>query len=291
MHHVKVYQFGPVEAFELGFALVGRPLITVYVYRVGNLLIDSGPRHLSRIVDRLAAQKALAAILLTHHHEDHSGNAGVLGRRHKVPIYAHPQAEHKLKDSFPILPYQHYLSGKAAKADITPYPESIVANSLRIRPIHTPGHSKDHTVFLEEHNGWLFSGDLFLNDRIHFFRSDEQIGQQIASLKKALGYDFDALFCGHRPHPEKGRRHLANKLDFLISFQDRVSRFLDLGLEEKEIIRRMQTRSDLKLRWFTFGNASFAHLVRSCIREAQWQVSGFGVQGSGDKLPPERGEP
>lgn len=269
MHHVKAYQFGLVEAFELGFALVGRPLITVYMYRVGNLLVDSGPRHLSKIVGRITGQKKLAAILLTHHHEDHSGNAGVLGRRHGVPIYAHPLAGPKLKNGFRILPYQHYLSGKAAKAEITPYPDIITANDLRLRPIHTPGHSKDHTVFLEEQNGWLFSGDLFLNDKIHFFRVDEQIGQQIASLKKVLAHDFDALFCGHRPHPEKGRRHLADKLEFLMTFHDRVSGFWGQGLGEKEIIRRMKSRSDLGLRWFTFGNASFAHMVRSSIREAR----------------------
>ena len=269
MYHVKKFHYGPVEAFEMGFALVGRPLMTVYMYRIDNLLIDSGQRHLSKIVSQIVDQKELAAILLTHHHEDHSGNAGVLGRRHKVPIYAHPQAERKLKRSFPILPYQHYMSGKAAKAEITPFPDIIPANGLRFRPIHTPGHSKDHTAFLEEQNGWLFSGDLFLNDKIHFFRADEQIGQQIASLKKALAHDFDALFCGHRPHPEKGRQHLANKLEFLMAFHDRVSRFVNQGLDEKEITRRMQSKSDLKLRWFTFGNASFAHMVRSSIRETR----------------------
>ena len=34
--------------------------------------------------------------------------------------------------------------------------------------------------------GWLFSGDLYLGDRIEFFRTDEKIDQQIQSLQIVL---------------------------------------------------------------------------------------------------------
>lgn len=34
--------------------------------------------------------------------------------------------------------------------------------------------------YLESQHGWLFSGDLYLGERIKFFRSDEKIDQQIS---------------------------------------------------------------------------------------------------------------
>jgi len=74
------------------------------------------------------------------------------------------------------------------------------------------GWVKDHTVYLEEENGRLFSGDLYLGDHIKYFRSDERLIDQITSLKKILKFDFDALFCAHNPRLENGRARLKNKL-------------------------------------------------------------------------------
>ena len=131
-------------------------------------------------------------------------------------------------------------------AEVSPYPDRTEVGALSFLPIHTPGHSKDHTVYLEEQHGWLFSGDLYLGDRIKFFRSDERIGEQIASLEKVLTFDFDALFCGHRPRPEGGRAHLERKLDFLGSLHATVSEWVRQGLPERTIVRRLRPRGRLE---------------------------------------------
>ena len=48
------------------------------------------------------------------------------------------------------------------------------------------GHCRDHTVYLEASAGWLFAGDLYLGERIKYFRGNERIDQQIASLRRVL---------------------------------------------------------------------------------------------------------
>jgi glyoxylase-like metal-dependent hydrolase (beta-lactamase superfamily II) len=265
MHYIKHHAFGRVQAYELGFSPVGRALQTVYIYIVNDVLVDTGQHHMQKYVDRITDESPISTVLLTHHHEDHSGNAGMLKKKFDLPVYAHPLAAKKLKNGFSIMPYQHILFGKADKIEISPYPETIIRGNLCFKPVHTPGHSKDHTVYLEENNGWLFSGDLFLGEKIQFFRVDERIEDQIVSLKKTLSLNFDTLFCAHHPVIEKGKEKIAAKLQFLQSFRGQVDDFLQKGDSEKEIIRKMQFKSDLPVKLFTMGNASFANMVRSSV--------------------------
>jgi hypothetical protein len=89
---------------------------------------------------------------------------------------------------------------------------------------------------LEEENGWLFSGDLYLGDRIKYFRSDERLIDQITSLKKILEIDFDALFCAHNPCLENGRARLKNKLQFLEDLYGAIHLLIQKGFSAKEVI-------------------------------------------------------
>jgi len=209
--------------------------------------------------------KKISKILLTHHHEDHSGNAAAIRKTFGAAVFGHPQARRKLSRGYRILPYQHIIWGKSEPVEVTSYPDVVETGRYRVRPIHTPGHSRDHTVYLEEENGWLFSGDLYLGDRIKFFRSDEKIEQQIASIRQVLKYEFDALFCGHRPRFSKGKQRLRQKLSFLEDIDGRVATYLEKGCSEKEIIRCMDDRKDRFIKYFTIGNVSMANMIRSSI--------------------------
>lgn len=135
--------------------------------------------------------------------------------------------------------------------------------------MHTPGHSKDHTVYHAEKEGWLFSGDLYVGEKIQFFRIDERIDQQIDSLKKIAELDFDMLFCAHRPSMKNGRTLIKRKLDYLVSFNQQVLELHNKGMKEKEIIKRLQVKSDLPVKLFTLGNACFSHMVKSSLNSLQ----------------------
>ena len=157
--------------------------------------------------------------------------------------------------------------GKSEDVKVKPLGAAIESERFTFRPIHTPGHSKDHTVFLEEKNGWLFSGDLYLGERIKYFRSDEKIYDQIDSLKKMRKYDFDALFCAHNPCREEGKPRLAQKLQFLEDIVGRVQQLKEQELSENAIIKLMDPNKDRWVKLMTMGNVSFANMVRSAIRD------------------------
>ncbi len=270
MKTIRIHRFGPVTAYELGYSPIGRPLMTVCAFRVGDVLIDTAQAHMQQALLEHIEPAPPALVLLTHHHEDHSGNASAVSKRFGIPVYGHALTARKLEKPFRILPYQHWVWGKSAPVSVQALPEEPIAietGTHRLLPIHTPGHSKDHTVYLDRENGALFSGDLFLGERIKYFRADENMRDQIASLEKVLTFDFDALYCCHRPTPTGGKEKLRRKLAFLQEFYDTVRRMHREGLDPKEIVRRLDRKAERLVRWVTMGNACFANMVYSALRD------------------------
>ncbi|MBT4290157.1 MAG: MBL fold metallo-hydrolase [Deltaproteobacteria bacterium] len=266
MRIVKKNTFDSVQAYELGFSPIGRPFMTVYFYFVGSTMIDTGQSHLRKEVLEITNQLQIRKLLLTHHHEDHSGNARAISDKHAVPVYGHAYGVRKMKKTFKILPYQHIIWGLAESVEMSIVPENIDDGDFHFQMIHTPGHSNDHTVYYEANHGWLFSGDLYLADRIKYFRVDENIVEEIASLKKVATLDFDYLFCSHFPKLENGRTRVLKKLQFLEALCDDVVNLWLKGQNAKEIMVNLGIKEKRLVKWFCAGNVSALNGIRSIIR-------------------------
>jgi glyoxylase-like metal-dependent hydrolase (beta-lactamase superfamily II) len=210
--------------------------------------------------------KKLHRILLTHHHEDHSGNASAIRRHHHIEAFGHPLTVQKMADNFRILPYQHLVWGRSEPLVLQPLGSTIESNSCQLAPIHTPGHSKDHTVYWEKARGSLFAGDLYLGQRIKFFRSDEKIIDQIESLKNVLKLNFDTLFCAHNPCLQNGKSKLRQKLQFLEDIVGQVQQLKNMGLNLNEIFKRLDSGKDKWIKLMTMGNVSYANMLRSAYQ-------------------------
>ena len=266
MNICKKKEFGPVTAYQLGYSPIGPPLMSVHMYVVDTVVIDTAQRNMrAEVIGVLKDHAAIEWILLTHYHEDHSGNASQIHALFSAEVLGHALTAEKMNGELKILPYQHLVWGKAEQVKVAPLPDCIDTGRYRFIPVHTPGHSKDHTVYLETRNGWLFSGDLYLGDHIKYFRSDEKFSDQVNSLKTVLALDFNALFCGHHPIPEDGKSRLAAKLAFLEDFYGKVTDLRLKGLSESEIIARLDLKQDRLVKWVTLGNACFANMVRSVL--------------------------
>lgn len=269
MNVVDTRRYGPVESYRLGYGPLVPPLMTVTIYFIDGVLIDTAQSRMRPAVLGLLREKTITRILLTHHHEDHSGNAAAVSARHGSLILAHPQTAAILNRGFRIRPYQHLIWGRAQRtAEVKGFEAPIETGRFCFTPIPTPGHSKDHTVFLEKNNGWLFAGDLYLGDRIKFFRADERLLDQIVSLRHVLKHDFEALFCGHNPAATGGPERLRRKLDFLEDLLGTVGQLKRQGKNVRAVIKELDRRQDRLVKFITLGNASFANMIRSAYREA-----------------------
>lgn len=263
------HAFGSIQGFKLGWSPVGPPLMTVFCYRLGDLLIDTGQAHMEAAVLTIAADYPIRRIFLTHHHEDHGGNAAALKRTCGTRVFGHPLTKTKLADPFRILLYQKYVWGKSTPLRIETLPAVIETDLGPMVPVHTPGHSKDHTVFFLKDAGVLFSGDLYLADRIKYFRADEDVGTQIDSLRKVLALDFDMLLCGHFPRRTGGRQRIQTKLAFLDDLYGGTIRLWKQGTPAKQILKALKLKEDHFTKFFCFGNVSMLNGVRSIVRHYQ----------------------
>ena len=266
MRFVESYDFKGVKGFKLGWSLLGPPLMTVYCYVIGDLMVDTGQSHMQREVLDIARKNGVKRIVLTHHHEDHSGNASVIRRQTGAAVYGHFLTVEKMSARFRILPYQECVWGKAAPLKMETVPGTIETDLGNMIPVHTPGHAKDHTAYFIETAGIVFSGDLYLADRIKFFRSDEDMGTQIESLKKILKLEFQILLCSHYPKRENGRERIEQKLSFLEDLYGSIIALWEKGIPEKQIFKTLRLKEDYFIKYFCFGNVSMLNGVRSAVR-------------------------
>jgi glyoxylase-like metal-dependent hydrolase (beta-lactamase superfamily II) len=266
MRLFKKHNYSGIVGYQLGYSILGPPLMTVYCYVFDDVMLDTAQGHMRKEALQIASEHHIKRIFLTHHHEDHSGNVHSIKQEFKTTVYGHPITKEKMSSSFKILPYQKYIWGKANPSNVQILPEKIDTALGAMTPIHTPGHSVDHTAYFIKDAGVLFSGDLYLADKIKLFRSDENIGVQIQSLKKILTLDFDVLLCCHSPKPKEGKKHIKRKLNFLEDFYGNIISLYKKGLSEKRIFRSLNFKEDNFRKFFSFGDISMINGVRSAIR-------------------------
>jgi glyoxylase-like metal-dependent hydrolase (beta-lactamase superfamily II) len=262
-------ELGPVTAFALGRPVLGRVLMEVRVYLVGRTLIDTGMPHAGREVMEIARRHGVRQAIVTHHHEDHSGNAAALAAA-GVRILATPATAERLRSGWPLRFYQRLVWGVPSRFDgAAPLPERFEDEGLSVQAIPTPGHAEDMVAFHDRARGWLFSGDNFLAERVRYFRRDELFEPALESLRRLAALDFDALFCAHAPRPTGGRAALAAKLAYLEELRGRVLDAAGRGLDEPAITREVLGRDRFLRRLLVGGDVSSRNLVHRILEEAR----------------------
>lgn len=238
---------------------------TCLVYRLGTTLIDTGPPNQFRRVCDFANARPLTQILLTHHHEDHCGNAARLTAELQSPVLAPRAALQFLADGFQVHLYRRLVWGKPRRVRAAPLPDEIDAGAgFRLQPIATPGHSIDMTCFLEPDEGWLFSGDLFVTAKPRYLRKDEDVNQTVSSLRGLLQFEFGTLFCAHRGLVRDARSKVAAKLNYLTELRQEVRERRRQGDTPAAITRQLLGKEDF-LSWFSGGHFSKRNLVEACL--------------------------
>lgn len=261
---VRRFSFESVEGLRVGrFDLEVNT--SAILYRLGSTLIDTGPPNRWSAVRDFLRERSVERVLLTHHHEDHSGNAARIQRETGASVLAHPSALPHLARGWRLRLYQRIFWGKPPRPAAEPVPDEIELEcGGRLLPLHAPGHAEDLVCYHEPERGWLFTGDLFISSRPRYLREDECLEQHLSSLRTLLNYDLKVLFCGHRGVVTNGRQAIRDKLDYLEALRGQVRSLYRGGRSVREITRQLLGREDstsfATLCHFTKGN-----LVRACL--------------------------
>jgi glyoxylase-like metal-dependent hydrolase (beta-lactamase superfamily II) len=158
------------------------------------LVVDPGPRqpeHLRRLDDAVAG-RAVAAVVLTHSHLDHSEAAAGFAAQHRADVLAGDDAEQVV----------------AAAAHV----------GLPIEVVTTPGHTADSACFLLADEGMLLTGDTVLGRGTSVVAyPDGRLGDYLDSLQRLAGlitaYGVTRVLPGHGPVSHSPRELVSFYLD------------------------------------------------------------------------------
>src|SRR2546426_4852653 len=199
---ISSFDYGDVRYFRMARTVLGRAIYWTGVYLIDGLLVDSGPPNLAHDVRRLVSNLAVRQCVTTHHHEDHSGNHGLLAAELRITPLAHAIGVSRLAvaDTHSQL-YRRVAWGARPPAPAAPLGEGLETSRFRFQVIHTPGHATDHVALFEPERGWLFSGDLYLAPRLRYLRADEDVYAMMDSLRRGRAPAPPGRFC---PPPRAG---------------------------------------------------------------------------------------
>jgi len=122
------------------------------------IAIDAATPSLGWIVDELAERGwTLKLIVSTHGHWDHIGDNAVVAAHTGADIAVHPLDRDRLEHPAPV----------SAPFDIPPSVPAVELaegdmirfGAIRLRVLHTPGHTEGSVCLLAEDDGILYSGD------------------------------------------------------------------------------------------------------------------------------------
>lgn len=260
---------GPVEGLRAGRYGFGVNTKAA-CYRIGRTLIDTGPPNQWRSVRRFVTEQddehGIDRVLVTHHHEDHAGNAARLQELLDVPVYAPEASLEHLREGYTQETYRWLVWGRPRPVEADPVPETLtLADDTSLRTLPAPGHSDDMVCYLAEEHGLLFGADLYVTRRPQYLRFDEHVPRLIESIHTVLERDFETVLCGHRGVVEDGRRALKEKVKYMEALCGVVQRrYRSDKLSVPEITDEILGREGM-LYWMSGGDFSKRHLIASCL--------------------------
>jgi hydroxyacylglutathione hydrolase len=162
------------------------------------IAIDTATPSLAWIAEELAARAwTLKLIVSTHGHWDHIGDNAAVAAQTGAEIAVHPLDRERLTDPQPLrAPFEIVPSIPAVELAEG---GEVRFGAIRLRVLHTPGHTEGSVCLLAADGGRLFSGDtLFAGGwgRVDLPGGDP--GAMVASLGRLIELeDTVGVFPGH----------------------------------------------------------------------------------------------
>ncbi|MFN3432943.1 MAG: MBL fold metallo-hydrolase [Sphingomonas sp.] len=188
-------------------------------------IIDPGPDDAAHIDALLAAiaGRPVRAIVITHHHRDHSPASRPLAAATGAPIVG----------AAPV----HVASDSArldAAFDAAYAPDRVLAEGDRVagegwtlEAVATPGHTSNHLAFALIESDALFSGDHVMGWATSVISPpDGDMGAYMASLEKLLSRDDRVYYPGHGEAVEAPQRLVRGMLGHRKQREGQILRLL-----------------------------------------------------------------
>ncbi|OUQ88961.1 MBL fold metallo-hydrolase [Brevibacillus brevis] len=235
---IHIHHHEDVACLE-GIVRVGDWESAICVYMTDGMLVDTGPKVLEQALIHRFQEASFDSVVLTHSHEDHVGTASWIAQHKQVPLFIHEKGVNicTQKALYPF--YRQLTWGIRDPFVAHPLGDVHHSRSLEWKVIDTPGHAHDHIVLLDEMNGRLFCGDLFMGVKTKVILRDESIPTLMKSLRTVLACDFQTIFCAHSGYHPDGKTRLQQKLEHLENLSGEILHLHSQGLSSHEINKQL----------------------------------------------------
>jgi glyoxylase-like metal-dependent hydrolase (beta-lactamase superfamily II) len=165
--------------------MTGKGTNTYVVGEETVVVIDPGPAdegHMAAVESAVRESGRAGALVLTHHHLDHSQAAAQMAQRLQAPLAAFPHAE------------SPKLDRELADGD------EVAFAGGALQALHTPGHARDHLCLWWPEAGTVFTGDLVAGEGyIVIDPPDGNMTDYFDSLRRVHDLGAGSLRPGHGP--------------------------------------------------------------------------------------------
>nr|WP_010131423.1 MBL fold metallo-hydrolase [Microbulbifer agarilyticus] len=264
MSVIESFRHHDLEALRVGRLNMGVNSSFV-VYRLHGTLVDCGPSNQWKHVKRFVQSGPMRQLLLTHHHEDHSGNAGAIQQLTEIQPLAPPATVEILRQKFKVPGIRRFVWGEPYWADAAPLPEELHIGKEPVQALFSPGHTVDMTCYLLPERGWLFSADLYIANYLKMLHNGEHLPTLLNSIRDILAQDFDTILCPHRGIVESGHLRLREKYEFLLNLASNAQDLRRQGYSPKEVTRRLLGKEPV-LAIITGFEFSKQRLIRASLK-------------------------
>ena len=166
---MEVHEDGPLRLVKEGpLGSFGNNAYLIQDRASGEAIVVDAPDGGERLLDALGDGK-VSAIVVTHRHPDHWMSIDALKQATGAPVLCH-EADRA--------PYAEKVDGALADGD------EIELGELRVRVIHTPGHTPGSLCFLV--GGRLISGDTLFPGGPGRTNQPEDLQEEIRSITSRL---------------------------------------------------------------------------------------------------------
>jgi glyoxylase-like metal-dependent hydrolase (beta-lactamase superfamily II) len=242
-------------------------------------IIDPGPAddaHHAALIAAIAG-RPVTAIVITHHHRDHSPGAIRLKAETGAPIVG--AAPFHLSDEGPRA--DAAFDALYAPDRVLGEGDTVSGDRWTLEAIATPGHTSNHLAFALPETRALFSGDHVMGWSTSVVSPpDGDMTAYMASLEKLMSRDDRAYYPGHGDEIDRPQRLVRGLLAHRKQREGQILRLLKAGTHAiPKMVETMYVGVDKRL-YPAAERSVLAHLIDLERRElveadgADWRARG-----------------
>lgn len=210
-------------------------------------VVDPGPddpAHLQALLSAIDG-RPVAAILVTHHHRDHSPASRSLAAATGAPVIG--AAPFHLRDEGPRS--DAAFDGDYAPVRVLADGGEVEGDGWTLRALATPGHTSNHLAFELVGTGALFSGDHVMGWSTSVVSPpDGDMTAYMASLDLLLRRDDRVYYPGHGDQVDRPQRWVRGLLGHRKQREGQILRLLGRAPHDvPDMARRMYVGLDQRL--------------------------------------------